>query len=84
MGLLFSDESNFLSLQKSHVLRIIRAYQYCQNQENGYRCGQRYASNMLKKKAIWFVLSDFMDSGYANTMVVGKKHDVTGIRIYGF
>lgn len=37
----------------------------------------------MKKKAIVFVLSDFMDEGYDNALkIVGKKHDVTGIRVY--
>jgi len=37
----------------------------------------------MKKKAIVFVLSDFMDDNYDNALkIVGKKHDVTGIRVY--
>ncbi len=37
----------------------------------------------MKKKAIVFVLSDFMDENYENALkIVAKKHDVTGIRIY--
>jgi hypothetical protein len=30
-----------------------------------------------------FILSDFIDDGYHNALkIVGKKHDVTGIRVY--
>ena len=37
----------------------------------------------MKKKAIVFILSDFIDTGYDNALkIVGKKHDVTGIRVY--
>jgi hypothetical protein len=37
----------------------------------------------MKKKAIVFVLSDFITDGYADTLkIVSGKHDVTGIRIY--
>ena len=37
----------------------------------------------MKKKAIVFVLSDFMDDNYDNALkIVGKKHDVTGIRVF--
>jgi hypothetical protein len=37
----------------------------------------------MKKKAIVFVLSDFIDEGYEKTLkITGSKHDVTGIRIY--
>jgi hypothetical protein len=37
----------------------------------------------MKKKAIVFVLSDFIADGYRDTLkIAAKKHDVTGIRIY--
>jgi len=37
----------------------------------------------MKKKAIVFILSDFIDTGYDSALkIVGKKHDVTGIRVY--
>jgi hypothetical protein len=37
----------------------------------------------MKKKAILFILSDFIDKGYEKSLkIVGKKHDVTGIRIF--
>ena len=37
----------------------------------------------MKKRAIVFVLSDFMDEGYDQTLkIVGNKHDVTGIRVF--
>jgi hypothetical protein len=37
----------------------------------------------MKKKAIVFMMSDFMDSGYEKTLrIAAKKHDLTGIRIY--
>ncbi len=43
----------------------------------------RYLSNVIKKKAIVFILSDFMDDNYDNALkIVGRKHDVTGIRVY--
>lgn len=86
--LLFSDQIELFippKKGKSHVLRIIRELIEYQpkSKKTDIDAALRYASNMLKKKAIWFVLSDFMDSGYADTMkIVGKKHDVTGIRIY--
>ena len=42
-----------------------------------------YLSGVLKKKAIVFVLSDFMDEGYEKTLrIVAKKHDLTGIRVF--
>ena len=37
----------------------------------------------MKKKVIAFVLSDFIAGDYEQTLrIVGKKHDVTGIRVY--
>ena len=37
----------------------------------------------MKKKAIVFVLSDFIAEGYEKTLkITGNKHDVTGIRVY--
>ena len=38
---------------------------------------------MLKKKAIVFVLSDFITDEYSHTLkIVANKHDITGIRVY--
>lgn len=43
----------------------------------------RYLSNVMKKKVILFILSDFMDDDYDNALkIIGKKHDVTGIRVF--
>ncbi len=40
-------------------------------------------TSVIKKKAIIFVLSDFMDENYQHTLkIISGKHDVTGIRIY--
>ncbi|MGB2128355.1 MAG: DUF58 domain-containing protein [Flavicella sp.] len=70
---------------KSHVLRIIRELIEFQPKSKQTNIDEalRYLSNVLKKKAIVFVLSDFMDMSYEQTLkIAGKKHDVTGIRIY--
>src|SRR5699024_4025023 len=43
----------------------------------------RYVQNVLKKRGVLFVLSDFMASDYEKALkIVGNKHDLTGIRIY--
>ena len=43
----------------------------------------KFLSNVLKKKSIVFVLSDFMADPYDhNLRITGKKHDLTGIRVY--
>ena len=86
--LLFSDEIElFIPPKKgrSHVLRIIRELIEFkpQSKKTDLTKALKYLSNMLKKKAIVFILSDFMTDDYEKTMkIVGKKHDVTGIRVY--
>ena len=86
--LLFSDEIELFippSKGKTHVLRIIRELIEFKGKSKKTDLTQalRYMSNVIKKKAIVFILSDFMDDKYNNALkIVGKKHDVTGIRIY--
>lgn len=70
---------------KSHVLRIIRELiEYKpKSKKTDIKQALRYLTNVMKKKAIVFVLSDFIADDYKDTMkIVARKHDVTGIRIY--
>lgn len=70
---------------KSHVLRIIRELlEYeAQSQQTDLVQALKYLTNVMKKKAIVFVLSDFITEGYADTLkIVARKHDVTGIRVF--
>ncbi len=70
---------------KSHILRIIRELIEFQpeNQQTDINVPLKFLGNILKKKAIVFVLSDFVSEDYLQSLrIVGKKHDVTGIRIY--
>ncbi len=40
-------------------------------------------SRILKKKAIVFVLSDFLDHDYSKSVqLAARKHDLTGIRLF--
>jgi len=86
--LLFSDEIELFippKKGKTHVLRIIRELIEFQPKSKKTNITQalRYLSNVMKKKAIVFILSDFMDENYDNALkIVGRKHDVTGIRVY--
>ena len=86
--LLFSDEIELFippKKGKSHVLRIIRELIefHPQSKKTDITQALRYFSNVMKKKAIVFILSDFMDDEYDNALkIVGRKHDVTGIRVY--
>jgi len=86
--LLFSDEVELFippKKGKSHVLRIIREMIEFTPKSTKTNINEalKYLSNVVKKKAIVFVLSDFMDQGYEQTLkIVANKHDVTGVRVY--
>lgn len=86
--LLFSGEIELFippKKGKSHVLRIIRELiEFTpKNTKTNLSLALKYLSNVMKKKAIVFILSDFMDENYSQTLkIVGNKHDVTGIRIF--
>jgi len=86
--ILFSDQIElFIPPKKGkfHVLRIIRELIEFKPQSKKTDIAQalKYLTNVMKKKAIVFVLSDFITEGYQDTLkIVSKKHDVTGIRIY--
>jgi len=86
--LLFSDQIELFippKKGKTHVLRIIRELiEFKPNsKKTDLTHALRYFSNVMKKKAIVFILSDFIDTGYDNALkIVGKKHDVTGISVY--
>ena len=86
--LLFSDEIELFippKKGKSHVLRIIRELIefHPTSTKTNINEALKYVSSVMKKKAIVFVLSDFMDSHYEHTLkIIGRKHDVTGIRVF--
>ncbi len=86
--ILFSDQVELYippKKGKSHVLRIIRELIEFQPKSRQTNISEalKFLSNIMKKKAIVFMLSDFMDDDYERTLkIVGNKHDVTGIRIY--
>jgi uncharacterized protein (DUF58 family) len=71
---------------KSHVLRIIRELIEFQPKSKKTDLSQalKFLSSTQKKKAIVFVISDFMvDDDYEKTLkIAGKKHDITGVRVY--
>ncbi len=86
--ILFSDEIELYippKKGKSHVLRIIRELLEHKPKSNKTDIANalKFLSNVMKKKAIVFVLSDFIADDYRDTLkIAARKHDVTGIRIY--
>lgn len=86
--ILFSDQVELYIPPKkgrSHVLRIIRELLEFEpkSKQTNLANALKFLTNVMKKKAIVFVLSDFVADEYEHTMkIVSGKHDVTGIRIY--
>ncbi len=86
--ILFSDQVELFippKKGKTHVLRIIRELLEFKPKSNKTDIAQalKYLTNVMKKKAIVFVLSDFIASDYERSLkITGNKHDVTGIRVY--
>jgi uncharacterized protein (DUF58 family) len=86
--MLFSDDIELYIPPKkgrSHVLRIIRELIEFKGKstKTNIDLALKNLANILKKKAIVFVLSDFMDKDYEKTLkIAAKKHDLTGIRVY--
>jgi uncharacterized protein (DUF58 family) len=67
---------------KSHSLRIIREVLSFEPQGNktNIRQALEYFNHTIKKKAIVFLISDYMDGGYEKILrIVGKKHDLIGV-----
>ncbi|WP_366185542.1 DUF58 domain-containing protein [Flavobacterium ovatum] len=86
--ILFSDQIELYIPPKkgrSHVLRIIRELIEFQpkSQKTDLAQALKFLSSTQKKKAIVFLMSDFMVSDYEHTLkIAAKKHDITGIRVY--
>lgn len=69
---------------KSHILRIIRELIdfHPQSQKTNISEGLRYLSNALKKKCIAFVISDFMDHDFEQSLrIASRKHDIVAVRV---
>jgi uncharacterized protein (DUF58 family) len=86
--MLFSDQIELYippKKGKSHVLRIIRELIEFEPKSNKTDVSQalKFLSGTQKKKAIVFLISDFMASDYEQTLkIASKKHDITGIRVF--
>src|SRR5690606_15982238 len=86
--ILFSDDIELIippKKGKSHVLIIIRELIEFQPKSKKTDIAQalKFLSSVMKKKAIVFMISDFMSKDYEHTLkIASKKHDVTGIRVF--
>jgi len=87
-AILFSDEvEKYIPPKKGkkHILRIIREIIYHEPSSRGTDLDKAliYLNNIQKKKAIVFILSDFMTQGYeAALSIATKRHDLIGMHIY--
>ena len=86
--MLFSDQVELFippGKGRMHVLRIIRELIEFEpsSRRTDLSGAMEYLFGVLKKKAIVFLVSDFIDASYREALtVMARKHDMTGIRIY--
>lgn len=69
---------------KSHILRIIRELINFEPKGKSTDIGfaLRYFNNMIKKRCIAFLISDFMGSNYQDSLkITARKHDLAALRI---
>lgn len=84
----FSDKiEKFIPPKKgrSHILRIIRELLELEPEQKGTDLAEalRFLNNVMKKRAIVFVLSDLMSDNYFDALSIAKRrHDIAGIRVY--
>jgi uncharacterized protein (DUF58 family) len=69
---------------KSHILRIIRELITFKPKSKGTNLqeGLRYLTNVIKKQCTAFVLSDFNDQQFKESLqIAARKHDIAAIQI---
>lgn len=70
---------------RQHILRIIRELIDFQPEGEGTDLVKtlEYFNNVIKKRSICFVLSDFMTVGYEKVFrIVARRHDIIGVHLY--
>ncbi len=83
----FSDKiEKFIPPKKgsSHILRIIRELIDFKAENSGTNIAEalRYLTNVIKKRATAFLISDFMDDGFEKAVqIANHKHDLIAIRV---
>jgi len=68
----------------AHILRIIRELINFTPKFNGTDTSGalRYFTNVIKKRSIAFVISDFIDTGFNDALkIANKKHDIIALKI---
>ncbi len=86
--MLFSDRVELFippKKGKQHILRIIREILLAKpkGRKTDLGLALRFVHNVLKKRSVCFVLSDFLASGYEEALrVVARRHDCIGIHCW--
>ncbi len=84
----FSDKvERYIAPKKgrSHILFIIReliTMEPHRNAQTNIQAALKFLNNIMKKRAITFLLSDFISEPYKEALnVAGKRHDIIGINV---
>jgi uncharacterized protein (DUF58 family) len=71
---------------KSHILRIIRELVALEPRNNGSTnvgVALEFLNNVLKKRTIAFLMSDFVSAPYDHSLqLAARKHELVGINVY--
>ncbi len=70
---------------KTHILRIIRELIEFEPTSTKTNISEalKYVTNIIKKRSICFVMSDYLDEGFEDAMrLANKKHDIVALQIY--
>lgn len=84
---LFTDKvEKFVAPRKgqTHILRILRELLTFEPQRSGtdVRGALEYVNSVVKKRAIVFLISDFIDTDYDKALrIVGRRHDLTAVHL---
>lgn len=86
--ILFSDQIELFippKKGKQHILRILRELIHTEPKGVGTNLGDalQFFSNIIKKRSIGFILSDFWDHHFEIPLrILGNKHDLIGVQLY--
>ncbi len=86
--ILFSDKiEKFIPPQKGrkHILRIIRELLHFEPEstKTDIAGALEYLTNVIKKRSIAFLLSDFIDHDFKNAITIAnRKHDLVALQVY--
>lgn len=87
-AILFSDKiEKFIAPKKGrkHILHIISELLNFEAKSKGTNIAQalRFFDNVIKKRSILFVISDFIDRDFEDSLkITNRKHDVVAIRVH--